>query len=106
MTTTTDIENFPGYPEGISGTQMMDDLRRQAERFGTDLRYGVATAADLSRSPYKITIDEERLLRRKPLLLQPELLPNTWDWKMRRSMPVWVSALVPPATVSFIVRRS
>ena len=86
LTTTTDIENFPGYPEGISGTQMMDDLRRQAERFGTDLRYGVATAADLSRSP--------------------ELLPNTWDWKMRRSMPVWVLALVPPATVSFIVRRS
>ena len=38
--------DFPGYPEGISGTQMMDDLRRQAERFGTDLRYGVATAAD------------------------------------------------------------
>ena len=62
LTTTTDIENFPGYPEGISGTQMMEDLRKQAERFGADLRFGVATAADLSKSPYKITIDEERSL--------------------------------------------
>ena len=67
LTTTTDIENFPGYPEGISGTQMMEDLRKQAERFGADLRFGVATAADLSKSPYK-----KRLLKRKLLLLQPE----------------------------------
>ena len=56
LTTTTDIENFPGYPEGISGTQMMEDLRKQAERFGADLRFGVATAADLSKSPYKICL--------------------------------------------------
>ena len=56
LTTTTDIENFPGYPEGISGTQMMEDLRKQAERFGADLRFGVATAAALSKSPYKITM--------------------------------------------------
>ena len=66
LTTTTDIENFPGYPEGISGTQMMEDLRKQAERFGADLRFGVATAADLSKSPYKITIDEEKVNRRVP----------------------------------------
>ena len=52
LTTTTDIENFPGYPEGISGTQMMEDLRKQAERFGADLRFGVATAADLSANRY------------------------------------------------------
>lgn len=69
LTTTTDIENFPGYPEGISGTQMMDDLRRQAERFGTDLRYGVATAADLSRSPYKITIDEEKAIEAQTIII-------------------------------------
>ena len=69
LTTTTDIENFPGYPEGISGTQMMDDLRRQAERFGTDLRYGVATAADLSRSPYKITIDEEKVIEAQTIII-------------------------------------
>lgn len=55
---------------------MMEDLRKQAERFGADLRFGVATAADLSKSPYKITIDEERSLKRKPLLLLPVLLPS------------------------------
>ena len=45
LTTTTDVENFPGYPEGVSGQQLMDDLRKQAERFGADLRFGIATAS-------------------------------------------------------------
>lgn len=60
LTTTTDVENFPGYPEGISGPQLMEDLRKQAERFGADIRTGIATAADLSKSPYRITIDDEK----------------------------------------------
>ena len=61
LTTTTDVENFPGYPEGVSGQQLMDDLRKQAERFGADLRFGIATASDLSAAPYKVTIDEEKV---------------------------------------------
>lgn len=69
LTTTTDVENFPGYPEGISGPQLMDDLRHQAERFGTDMRYGVATAADLSARPYRITIDEEKTIETETLII-------------------------------------
>ena len=69
LTTTTEVENFPGYPEGISGTQMMEDLRKQAERFGADLRFGVATAADLSKSPYKITIDEEKVIEAQTVII-------------------------------------
>ena len=62
LTTTTDVENFPGYPEGISGPQLMEDLRAQASRFGTDVRFGIATAADLSKAPYKITIDGDKVI--------------------------------------------
>ena len=60
LTITTEVENFPGYPEGISGTQLMDDLRAQAERFGVEIRNGIITKVDFSERPYKITIDDEK----------------------------------------------
>ncbi|MEQ9288040.1 MAG: thioredoxin-disulfide reductase [Cyclobacteriaceae bacterium] len=59
LTTTTDVENFPGYPEGVSGPQMMVDLQKQAERFGTDIRFGIATSVDFSSYPHKVIIDEK-----------------------------------------------
>ncbi len=55
---TNDVENYPGYPEGIMGPQMMEDFKNQAERFGTDVRFGLATKVDFSKRPFKITIDE------------------------------------------------
>ena len=57
LTTTTEIENFPGYPEGISGTAMMEDLKNQAERFGTEVRFGIITRLDLSARPFTVEID-------------------------------------------------
>ena len=54
LTTTTDVENFPGYPDGVSGQQMMADMRRQAERFGTEIRTGTATRVDLASRPFQI----------------------------------------------------
>lgn len=59
LTTTNDVENFPGYPEGINGPQMMLDLQKQAERFGTKINYGLVTAVDFSGYPHKVTIDEK-----------------------------------------------
>ena len=69
LTTTTEVENFPGYPAGIGGPELMEDLRKQAERFGADIRYGVATAADLSAKPYKITIDGEKVVEAETLII-------------------------------------
>ncbi len=57
LTTTTQIENFPGYPEGVDGTQMMADIRRQAERFGTEVRFGTVTRVDFGRRPFRVEVD-------------------------------------------------
>lgn len=59
LTTTTDIENFPGYPEGVLGTSLMDDLRAQAVRLGTDVRSGMITKVDFSNRPFTLTVDDE-----------------------------------------------
>ena len=60
LTITTEVENFPGYPEGVTGPVLMDDLKRQAERFGAQIRSGIITTADLSKAPYKFTVDDEK----------------------------------------------
>ena len=57
LTITNDVENYPGYPDGVMGPQMMEDFRKQAERFGTDVRYGVVTSMDASERPFKVTVD-------------------------------------------------
>lgn len=58
LTQTTEVENFPGYPDGVDGNQMMADLRSQAERFGADIRDGIVTKVDFSARPYKVTVDD------------------------------------------------
>lgn len=58
LTQTTTVENFPGYPEGVDGNQMMMDLRQQAERFGADIRDGIIVKADFSKTPYVLTTDD------------------------------------------------
>lgn len=69
LTITTEVENFPGYPQGIGGTQLMDDLRAQAERFGVDIRTGIVTKVDFSERPYKITIDDEKTLEAETVII-------------------------------------
>jgi len=59
LTITSDVENYPGYPEGVMGPEMMVDFQKQAERFGTDNRYGLATSVDFSGYPLKVTIDDK-----------------------------------------------
>ena len=69
LTTTTEVENFPGYPEGVSGPQLMEDLKKQAERFGADMRMGIVTATDLSQAPYKVVIDGEKTIEAETLII-------------------------------------
>jgi len=59
LTTTTDVDNYPGYKNGITGPEMMEDFKAQAERFGTDTRWGMVTKVDLSERPFKIEVDEK-----------------------------------------------
>lgn len=69
LTTTTDIENYPGFPEKIGGFELMEKMREQAIHFGADIRSGIATAADLSTTPYKITIDGEKIIETDALII-------------------------------------
>ncbi|MFA5325422.1 MAG: thioredoxin-disulfide reductase [Bacteroidales bacterium] len=69
LTTTTEIENFPGYPNGINGTMMMEDIRKQAERFGTDIRFGMVSKVDFSHCPFSLFIDEEKELEAEAVII-------------------------------------
>ncbi|MFR9503100.1 MAG: thioredoxin-disulfide reductase [Rikenellaceae bacterium] len=69
LTTTTEIENFPGYPEGIDGPAMMEDLRRQAERFGADIRTGIITSVDLSSRPFHVVVDGEHEISAESIII-------------------------------------
>src|SRR5690606_8333645 len=69
LTITTDVENYPGYPEGIMGPQMMVDFEKRAARMGADIRWGYATRADLSKRPFRIEIDEEKWIETDALIV-------------------------------------
>jgi len=62
LTQTTEVENYPGYPDGIQGPEMMENFRKQAERLGTDIRFGYITSVDFSSLPHKVVVDENKII--------------------------------------------
>lgn len=69
LTTTTEVENFPGYPQGVTGPVLMEDLRQQAERFGTDIRFGIVSGVDFSVHPLRVTVDEVKQLEADTVII-------------------------------------
>lgn len=69
LTITTDVENYPGFPEGIQGPDLMVHFEKQAHRMGADIRYGLATKVDFSSQPYKVWIDEEKLIETNAVII-------------------------------------
>jgi len=69
LTTTTDVDNFPGYPEGVKGPDMMEDLKKQAERFGTDTRWASVTEADFSKQPFILKADDGKTIEAETVII-------------------------------------
>lgn len=69
LTTTTEVENFPGYPDGVEGPKMMEDLERQAARFGADIRWGIAQSVDFSAHPHKVIFDDKKVMEADAVII-------------------------------------
>ncbi|HEU4607604.1 MAG TPA: FAD-dependent oxidoreductase, partial [Chitinophagaceae bacterium] len=69
LTITTEVENYPGYPDGIQGPEMMVHFEKQASRMGADIRYGLATKVDFTATPHKVWIDDEKLLEADTVII-------------------------------------
>ncbi|MGA2821913.1 MAG: thioredoxin-disulfide reductase [Bacteroidales bacterium] len=69
LTITTEVDNFPGYPEGVKGPVMMEDLKKQAERFGTEVRSGIVTKVDFSKRPFKIEADDGKTILAETVII-------------------------------------
>lgn len=69
LTTTTEVDNYPGYPEGVQGPRMMDDFKKQAERFGTDVRFGIASQVDFSGRKHRVILDDGKIVESDTVII-------------------------------------
>ena len=95
LTTTTDVENFPGHPDSVSGPDLMGLMRRQAERFGADIRTGNVTHADLSSRPFHVVIDGEKEIKAETLIIATGATAKYLGSTAKRTWPWWAAATRP-----------
>ena len=69
LTTTTEVENYPGYPDGVTGPEMMEQFKKQAERFGTEVRFGIAVKADFSGKVHRVTFDDKKTIEADAVII-------------------------------------
>jgi thioredoxin reductase (NADPH) len=69
LTTTTEVDNYPGYPEGVQGPDMMEDFKKQAERFGTDVRFGIASSVDFSGKKHRVVLDDGTTIEAEAVII-------------------------------------
>jgi thioredoxin reductase (NADPH) len=69
LTITTEVENYPGYPDGIMGPAMMDNFKKQAQRLGADIRYGIVTSVDFSQRPFKCIVDDQKTIMAQAVII-------------------------------------
>lgn len=69
LTSTTEVDNFPGYPKGVTGPEMMEDMKHQAERFGTDIRFGIIDKVDFQQHPFKVTTDNGKVIEAETVIV-------------------------------------
>jgi len=97
LTTTTVVENYPGFPEGIDGYELMVRMQKQAERFGARIQFGTLEAAELSHQPFVLTIDGERV-ETETVIIPAVPAIATWAWTANPNLRIKVSPIVRHAT--------
>lgn len=106
LTTTTDVENFPGHPDSVSGPDLMGLMRRQAERFGADIRTGNVTRADLSSRPFHVVIDGEKEIKAETLIIATGATAKSSVSRPRPNSAGRASAPAPRATDFSTAKRT
>lgn len=105
LTTTTDIENYPGFENGINGQELMATMRAQAVRLGADIRFGTVSDVDFSSRPFKVKVDGTIEMEADAVIVATGRPLSTSACRRRRNIAEWVCRPALHVTASFIVRK-